>query len=167
MACALAGFYLFSYRPQTQKLAEFHDRFELKQRELHDNEIRTINLPEFEQSVRKLQLKLDKFDQRLPRQQELGQFIRDINRLSQQSMLRPFNVEYPAAPQHTELFAELPIQLKFEGDFPSVFSFLRQMEQMQRLTRVRTLEVKVKDGPTGGQVSVDLSMSIYFADSEG
>jgi type IV pilus assembly protein PilO len=166
MVCALGAFYLFGYRPQTNRLATLHEQIDRKQRDLRDNQTNLMIRPDVERTVRELEKKLDKFNTRLPRQQELGQFIRDVNRLSQQSMLRPFNVEYPAAPQRTELYAELPIQLKFEGDFLNVFSFLRQMEQMQRLTRVRSLQIH-SNGTPSGQVAVELSMYIYFADSEG
>jgi hypothetical protein len=46
----------------------------------------------------------------------------------------------------------------------SVFSFLRQTEQMQRLTRVKELKLKSSDrADKAGQVEVELSMNIYFA----
>ena len=167
MVGALGAFYLFGYRPQTQRLTALNEQIDQHQRELRDNQTKTTIRPEVEKQVMDLERHLMLFDKRLPKQQELGQFIRDVNRLSQQSMLRPFNVEYPTAgPQRSELFTELPIQLKFEGDFVNVFSFLRQMEQMQRMTRVRNLVINTANSPSG-QVSVDLSMYIYFLDSEG
>lgn len=167
MIGALAVFYIFGYRPETRKLAELNEQIDRKQRELQTSQTRTVIREQVELDVIKLKRRLENFDERLPKQQELGQFIRDVNRLSHQSMLRPFNVEYPpTGTQRSELFTEVPITLKFEGDFLSVFSFLRQMEQMQRLTRVRNLTIK-QSKDLSGHVSVDLQMYIYFVDSEG
>lgn len=167
MVGALGAFYLFGFRPETQRLSKLNEQIDRKQLELQDNQSRTTIRQQVEKDVIELERRLEKFDARLPKQQELGQFIRDVNRLSHQSMLRPFNVEYPpTGPQRSELFTEVPITLKFEGDFLSVFSFLRQMEQMQRLTRVRNLNIR-QSADLSGHVTVDLQMYIYFVDSEG
>jgi hypothetical protein len=53
--------------------------------------------------------------------------------------------------------------MNFEGDFQNVFSFIRQLEEMQRLTRVRSLTVKCKDGKLG-HVDVSMAMNIYFSE---
>jgi Tfp pilus assembly protein PilO len=160
----LGGFYLLGYRPQTRRLADLHMQIDARQRELRANQSRTLIRPEVERKVNELKRRLDRFDKRLPRQQEIAQFIREVTHLSRQSSLRRWEV-MPEAPRRfpNDAFAELPIRLKFEGDFLSVFSFLRQMEDMQRLTRVRGMNVRTAD-PSTGQVVVDLSMNIYFSE---
>jgi len=47
--------------------------------------------------------------------------------------------------------------------FQNVFSFIRQLEEMQRLARVKQMTVKCKDGKAG-QVDVSLTMNIYFSE---
>ena len=61
--------------------------------------------------------------------------------------------------------ALLGASLKFEGKFPSVANFLRSAEEMQRLTRTRRLDLKCRDVKSGN-VDVELSMNIYFADGQ-
>ena len=79
--------------------------------------------------------------------------------------LRKVTVTPSVIPTRSELFAEQPVSLKFEGDFLSVFSFLRQTEEMQRLTRVRELRLRSDDrAARPGQVEVELSMNIYFSE---
>jgi hypothetical protein len=53
--------------------------------------------------------------------------------------------------------------MTFEGDFLNAFGFLRQLEEMQRLTRVKTLSVRCRD-PRTGLVEVSLAMNIYFSE---
>ena len=45
----------------------------------------------------------------------------------------------------------------------TIKSFLRQMEQMQRLTRIRDLSLKSKRGAPG-EVEVQVALAIYFAE---
>ena len=66
-------------------------------------------------------------------------------------------------PTRAEQVRELPIKLQFEGDFTSVYAFLRNVEEMPRMTRVRGMQIKSRDRDASGQVQVQLAMNIYFA----
>jgi Tfp pilus assembly protein PilO len=154
-----AGFYFFAYRPQTHRQEDLKLAIEKQQRELSSSQSQTSILPNVASEVKLLRLRLDKF-KALPRYQELPQFIRDIAQLGQQAALKRF-VLNPGVPVRDERFNVLPVQLTFEGDFVNVFSFLRHTEDLQRLTRVRGMQVKSKDKL--GQVKVQLAMNIYFA----
>ena len=57
-----------------------------------------------------------------------------------------------------------PIKLTFEGDFISIYSFLRNTEEMPRLTRVRDMKLSSRDKT--GQVKFELTMNIYFSPDE-
>lgn len=162
LVALVVGFYFFGYRPQTRQLNSLNAQIHTQRQELDANQSRTKILPDVALDVNNLRKKLDKFDKQLPRSPELGQFIKEITQVSQQSSLRKLTVQ-PGAPKRSDLFAELPIFLKFEGDFVSVFSFLRHTEDMQRLTRVRNLSVKSRDTKFGN-VEVQLTMNIYFSE---
>ena len=85
--------------------------------------------------------------------------------MSNQAGLRNKWTVEPGVPVRSDLYAEWPISLKFEGDFKNVFNFLRRAEEMQRLTRVKGLRVRSIDtSGKSGQVQVELSMNIYFAE---
>lgn len=158
----LAAFYLFGYRPATARLADLRSQIEAKSRELKSNQVRTKVRPEVEQMVNDSRRKLARFDKQLPRHDEWGQFLNDITLLRDQAGLRDCHI-IPTGARPNDLFVEFPINVKFQGDFLSVFSFLRQMEQMQRLTRVRDLTVKARQ-PGSGVVDVSLSMNIYYTE---
>ena len=162
MCVMVVGFYLFAYRPAGIRMASLRQEIDIKQRELKDNQSRTKVRPELEQRVNELQRKVDRFDKKLPRQQDFGQFYNDITFLGRQSALTKCSVEPAAVPKRNDKFVELPIDLRFEGNFLNVFSFLRQIDQMQRLTRIHNLKVTSKGH--AGQVEVQLSMNIYYAE---
>ncbi len=112
--------------------------------------------------MNELRRRLARFDKQLPRQVEWGPFLNDITLLRDQTGLRECHI-LPTGAKPNDTFVEYPVHVKFEGDFLSVFSFLRQLEQMQRLTRVRDLTVKTR-APGSGVVDVTLSMNIYYTE---
>jgi Tfp pilus assembly protein PilO len=159
----LCGFIAVVYRPSSERLDGLRRQAEEQRHRLNDNLSQVRILPDVMLTVDRMQNRLERFDKKLPRQPELGPFINDITEVSHQASLRKVTVE-PGVPARTDLYTEWPISLKFEGDFVSVFAFLRRAEAMQRLTHVKGLKVRSTDNGKSGQVQVELSMNIYFSE---
>jgi type IV pilus assembly protein PilO len=159
----LSSFVAFVYRPNNAKLTSMQQQIADKRRDLTSNRTRVQILPDVMLAVNEMRNRLERFDKKLPKAPELGPFINDITEVSHETALRKWTVE-PGVPARTDAYAEWPITLKFDGDFNGVFSFLRQAEQMQRLTRVKGLKLKSADSGKSGQVQVELSMNIYFSE---
>ena len=163
LAVLVMFFYVFTYRPNSQRLTDLHMNISNQRRDLNANKARVQILPEVIGAVEEMRMRLEKFDKKLPKQPDLGPFINDITELSHQASLRRVEVN-PGVPQRSDSYAEWPISLKFEGDFINAFSFLRRAEAMQRLTRVKNLKVRSTDTGKSGNVQVELSMNIYFSE---
>ncbi len=161
----VVGFYLLVYRPNTEKLDGLEMQIAAKRRDLTSNRTRVQILPDVLLAVNEMRNRLERFDKKLPKAPELHAFINSITEVSSQAGLRNKWTVEPGVPVRSDLYAEWPIALKFEGDFKNVFNFLRRAEEMQRLTRVKGLKVRQLDGAgKSGQVQVELSMNIYFAE---
>jgi hypothetical protein len=52
--------------------------------------------------------------------------------------------------------------LKFDGDFRDVYSFLCQMEDLSRLTRVK--KMVLKSSGNDGSVQVEMIMNLYYSE---
>jgi Tfp pilus assembly protein PilO len=154
----VAAFYFLGYRPMSARLNLLTEQILQRQRDLMAGRMETKVLPDVAGEVKRLRERLERSHKSIPAQQELPEFIRSVTQLSQQSSLKKFSYK-PGVPTRGELVSELPIQLNFDGDFVNVFAFLRNTEEMPRLTRVRGMTVKCRD--KSGQVQVQLSMSIY------
>ena len=165
MLVLLVAFYFLAYRPAATRLADTRTQIESKQQELELNRAKTNGRAEIEHKVNDMRRRLERFDKQLPRTMEWGQFMNDITLLKEQSGVSNWSIE-PTGTRAEDAFVTVPVSLSFEGDFLGVFSFLRQMEQMQRLTRVRDLALTARrDANSGaGQVDVKLAMNIYYTE---
>lgn len=162
MIAMVAYFVLFSYLPQSSRLKSLSAGIQSKQRELSASQSRANTLPTVKVDLDKLRLSVDNYDKKLPRQAALGEFLKNITQLSAQASLRNLSVQ-PGLPRRLDRVSELPISMHFEGDALSVFAFLRQTEQMPRITRVQNVELHTLD-PRLGTVEVQLAINIYFTD---
>ena len=103
------------------------------------------------------------FDRRLPRQKELGGFLREISGHLADEKLSNQLFE-PGKPSREELYHTLPIIMRFKGSYLSLGALLQRIEKMQRLTCVQKLKI---DAPAGGrdEMDIELKLNIYFTES--
>jgi len=160
MLALLGSFYVLGYRPQSARLRQMQSQISQRQYDLRENQAKTRVLPAVASDVKNLRQQLDE-SKTLPAQQEWPQFMKDVTALGQKCSLHSLTFKQ-GIPSRGDLFSELPTNLSFEGDYVDAFNFLRKTEEMQRLTRIRNMSIKAKEGEPGS-VQVQISMNIYFA----
>ena len=161
MVSLVAGFFALGFRPAIARQRQLRAEIASGTNDLASSRERAANFQLLVGEVKRLENQLLKFDKRLPKTMELPEFIQEMTRASQQCGLKP--VFTPQAVRRLELYSEVPITMTFTGDFVGVFHFLRQLEGMQRLTRVKSLALKGRDAKFG-QVEANLVMNIYYSD---
>jgi len=187
LAVMVLLFVFAGYLPAKHRLDALHGQIESKTREVEDKQNKAQNLPLLALEVNELESRVRDYDRQFPRQADLGDFIKDITRVSQQLALRDFKYQ-PAAPKRGDgvpqtrnkgpqprtdavgdpafgdpAYFELPIQMNFQGDFLNVNAFLSEVEHLSRLTRVRKLAIHTKDIKSG-VVEVEIGLNIYYSE---
>jgi Tfp pilus assembly protein PilO len=160
--CLFAGFIFFAFLPTNQRRKSLSDEIVSKVGSLETNQARAQGLNTLALEVDHLRIKLERFNKILPKTPGLGEFINDTAQISNQYGIRKL-MHQPGMMRRLDLYGEIPIVMSFEGESSNVFGFVRQLEEMQRLTRVKSLSVRCKDGKLG-QVDVNLAMNIYFSE---
>src|SRR2546423_1196734 len=93
MAGLAVGFYVLAYGPPTKKRGGRQAESRNKHEQLQAAEARARMPPAVESEVEQLKQRLDRFDKKLPRQQDLPQVIKDITQVSQQEALKKLTVQ--------------------------------------------------------------------------
>lgn len=159
LAAFAVGFFLFFYRPAEQKRDALKQAFERTAQELAVSRARASDLPRLSSENEELAMRLAR-SKRIPKQSEWADLVRDITRLSNQSSLKKFTYKYGLAQRH-ETYSQLPIMLDFEGDMMDVYAFVRQIEELPRLTRLRGITINA--GEKTGSVRVQMALNTYFS----
>ena len=63
-------------------------------------------------------------------------------------------------------YIEQPIQMELYGNFNSYYSFLLDLENLPRITKIRELELK-KDTKNDGYANAKFNVSIFFQGQPG
>jgi Tfp pilus assembly protein PilO len=158
---AAASFYFVWYRPATRQMHDLCAEIESNNHSLEASRTKADELPSVAKAVAELRQKLDRFDRRIPRRQDLSRFIEEIQLLRQEAGIATKCALKPDNAQPFNGYAEQTIHIEFEGDFTQVAEFLAKVEDMDRMTRVRRLAVKAATAGRG-TVEVQMDVSIYF-----
>lgn len=159
---------VFVYLPQRRRLHELRTKITGEKLRLAESSGSAATVPGMMRKVQEMKKRYSNFDQRLPRQQELGGFLREISgNLSQEQLAN--QVIEPGNPVGAKLYHTLPITLRFHGPYLSMASFLKRLAAMERLTQIQRLTLRGEPGtaPEGAAVPLDIEvlMNIYFTKS--
>jgi Tfp pilus assembly protein PilO len=168
LAAVVAAAMVLVYVPQQRELARLSTAISQEKVRMSDNASLCSAVPAMIRQVQDLKKSYSNFDQRLPKQIELGGFLREISGdLAQESLVNQL-IE-PGSPKRSELFHTLPITLRFRGTYLSLASFLKRLSQMERLTQVERITIANKgDPPKPGEswnLDIEVLMNIYFTES--
>ena len=155
-------FYALVYRPETGRLQTLSSRISQKESKLSTAESQAQVAELVQADINRLKETLADFKKLPANPGDLGQFQIDLAVLAHRNNLNGLSFGWPATPKRDEQYYELPISLKFAGDFTDVFSFLRQMEDLSRLTRVKSLSIQ--GNGADGAVQVELMMNLYYSE---
>jgi Tfp pilus assembly protein PilO len=154
------AFALVVYSPQSNRLGAVRDQISRVAQQCEEDATKGEQIPQMQADVARLKSEFQDFDRRLPRQQELGEFLREISgagiagRLDDQ-MIKPGN------PSTGTLYNLLPILMDFTCSFTELVGFLDRLNAMPRLTRVERITMSPTTDATQ-RVKVHMQVNIYF-----
>jgi Tfp pilus assembly protein PilO len=161
MAFSAAMFYLTWWRPAARIQDGLAADIAQARAELQELQSQSANLTSLEKEVYRLQADVEPLTRKLPKQADVAGFIREMGKISQQSAIKKWDCKQGGVAK-LDSMSELPITMNVEGDFFSIYGFLKQAEEMQRLTRVHFLKL-TKDQNTG-QMQATVEMGLYFSE---
>jgi len=155
---------VFVYLPQQRELRSLAAEIATKKRVLSANAQKVSVVPSLSRQVKAMKSRYKDFDRRLPRRTELGGFLREISGNLAAERISDQWIE-PGTPAREELFHTLPIIMRFSGPYLSLASFLKRVDNMERLTRVQMLKVGTSGDDENRNLTIELQMNIYFTES--
>jgi Tfp pilus assembly protein PilO len=156
------GFYAFAYRPETNRLQNLGLRIGQNERELTAAQSQARAMHQVQVDINGLMEKLADFKKLPANPGDLGQFEVEMATLARHDKLHGWSVSWQGTPTRDDQYYELPISLKFEGDFRDVYSFLCDVEDLSRLTRVKKMQVKSPN--SDGSVQVEMMLNLYYSE---
>lgn len=149
------------YLPQSRKLDSIRSDVASQKLTLESEAHKASVVPQMVRQIQAMRSRQEDFDRRLPKQKELGGFLKEISENLEAEHMSNQLIE-PGTPLQEKLYNTLPIVMRFRGSYMSLVKFLERVDKMERLTRVQKLTIA--PDPKEQVLDVTLYMNIYFTE---
>ena len=159
--------YQYMIKPANGQLAQKRVQVQKKLEKLVEFEEASLAVKDFEKQLEELQQAIEILESKLPPQSDIAKVLEQVTIIAQKQGLKPKTIR-TLKKKDSNGYMEQPLKMALEGDFNSFYSFLLELEQLPRITRIRELKMnKIKDkaakaNEDGGIISADFVVSIFF-----
>ncbi|MFI5339962.1 MAG: type 4a pilus biogenesis protein PilO [Candidatus Methylomirabilales bacterium] len=110
------------------------------QADLDQKRMIAANRPKLEEEIKALEKQLDAALVKLPEEKDIPKLLTQVNTLGLQSGLE-FQLFRPAAPVKKGFYAEVPIDIRVEGEYHTLGAFLDRVSKLERIVNVADLRI--------------------------
>lgn len=164
-AVVFGGFVLFRFIPlsreiSTVKSARAGQNLTIA-RAVSDSE----QLKVFTNQLHMLQDKLDNYELNIPKQKDLGLFLKKISELMDNHNLKDQAIQPLEEKRINELIC-IPVSMECKGSLNDIFEFYKNLQELDREIRIK--QVKLKNGSDfSGEVKMETEIVIYYRTQVG
>ena len=163
LAAIVALYAYFLMMPLWEEKGRSEDKLRKVQSDLQQKQLIAANRPKLEAEIKALEKELDEALVRLPEEKDIPRLLTQINTLGQQNGLE-FLLFRPGAPAKKGFYAEVPIDIRVEGQFHSLGGFLDRVSKLERIVTVSDIKISPLSGQvqrTDRSISADLKATTY------
>lgn len=143
-----------------------------KSQELENNMAKLKTLETEKIKAKNLEAQLDKmenaitfFENKLPHKSQIHQVLSQVSDIVTRNNLKPKSNKTQKVKRNAG-YIELPLQMELSGNFKNYYSFLLELEKLDRITKIRKMDLILdKDNP--GNINSKFIVSIFFQDING
>jgi len=110
------------------------------QADLDQKRMIAANRPKLEEEIKALEKQLDAALVKLPEEKDIPKLLTQVNTLGLQNGLE-FLLFRPAAPVKKGFYAEVPIDIRVEGEYHTLGAFLDRVSKLERIVNVADLRI--------------------------
>jgi type IV pilus assembly protein PilO len=155
VAAALAGYVYFLVMPMLAERDKLQADLQKLQNDLDQKKLIAASRSKLEADIKELRGKLDAALVRLPEEKDIPRLLTQVNTLGQQNGL-DFLLFKPGSPTKKGFYAEVPIDMKVDGQYHALGAFLDRIAKLERIVNVS--DIKVIPAAAGAQQRADRSI---------
>ncbi|HSB79022.1 MAG TPA: type 4a pilus biogenesis protein PilO [Candidatus Methylomirabilis sp.] len=121
------------------------------------------NRPKLEAEIKELDTQLRAALVKLPEEKDIPNLLTQINTLGQQNGLE-FQLFRPSPPVRKGFYAEVPIDIRVQGQYHTLGGFLDKVSKLERIVNVTDIKITplaVQQQTSGNTMAADLKATTY------
>jgi type IV pilus assembly protein PilO len=156
----LGSTYFFVFAKANTRTTLLREEIASRQQALANLRTTTAGIDDLGRKIDELQRAIHFFESKLPKEKEIDDILKQVWQMAGNNNLELKTVK-PLKSERGPNYSEQPIEMKLAGSFEGFYSFMLELEKMQRITRVSAMKLaKIDD--RDGEMQADLTLSIFF-----
>jgi type IV pilus assembly protein PilO len=152
--------YAYMIKPANQHLAKEKIKVNAKRAKLLELRKATAAAIDLTKQLEKVEEAIAVFESKLPPRSEIHKVLENITKIAQRHGLVPKTIRTLQVKSNRG-YIEQPLHMELHGNFNSYYSFLLELERLDRITKIRELSLK-KKAKTEGETAATFVVSIFF-----
>ncbi len=156
----VGGFVLFRYLPLRRRMKVLRQTKTAQTLTIAKGTADNKQLFLLKEQLLKLQRELENYDENIPEQSDIGEFLHKIADLMNEYSLGEQVIE-----PHKEIKADklncIPVKMQCKGKLAQIFEFYRRLQKLDRLVRIEQVKLS-NDSDFNGEVSMETKAVIYY-----
>jgi type IV pilus assembly protein PilO len=153
----------YMIKPANEHLAQEKAKVDQKLAKLQDLERATATAEDMNKQLEQMAEAMKYFESKLPSTSEIATVLENVTVIAQRRGLIPKTIR-TLKREESGGYIEQPLKMELDGDFNSYYSFLLEIERLDRITKIRELSLK-KALKREGQIEATFVISIFFQDA--
>lgn len=155
--------YTYMIKPANENLVRERAMVGQKLAKLGELERATATAENLNEQLEQMVEAIKYFESKLPPTSEIYTVLENVTVIAQRRGLVPKTIRTLKRTENSG-YIEQPLKMELHGDFNSYYSFLLDLEKLDRITKIRELSLK-KKMKREGQIEATFVISIFFQDS--
>ncbi|MDD5259531.1 MAG: type 4a pilus biogenesis protein PilO [bacterium] len=154
----LASAYFLLFGQQIKKLIGLSTQLQAMEVSFAKNKKDESYVPKLERDIYDNNRKISLIRRRLPNDVNIAELVQDLAQIGSRLGIKEYSSIVPGSVVTIDKYTLVPIQVIFGCSYPKLIEYLKELEKMQRLTRVDGLFIKVNDlDPEEMQIALSLT----------
>ncbi|OHB55802.1 MAG: hypothetical protein A2Y07_08235 [Planctomycetes bacterium GWF2_50_10] len=154
----------YMIKPVNANLDKQKAQLEAQMLKLSELEKATLAMRDLDNQMTELKNAVEFFNSKLPPTSQVHKVLEQVTVIAQKEGLKT-KVVRTMPQKNWNNYVEQPLKMELQGNFDSFYSFLLELEQMARITRIRDMQLK-KDPKNEGVAIAEFTVSIFFQDNK-
>ncbi len=164
LAVPVASFW-FVFRPQNEEIARARQEIAQKEDMLRTLAAVTAQREDLAALNDEIAGAISMIESRLPSAKEVDVVLAQVAEIAVRNRLTLEKVKSDK-PVSAASYMEQPLSMTIVGDFEGFYSFLLDLEKLDRITRMPGVKIE-RSRDVDGEMKADFTLSIYFEQQEG
>ena len=155
--------YTYMIEPANEHLVQQRTRVRQKLTKLQELERATAAAEDLSKQLEQLHQAIQFFESKLPPESEIDTVLKNVTLIAQKHGLASKAIT-ALDRKNNNGYIEQQLKMELHGNFNSYYSFLLELEKLDRITRIQELTLK-KKSKYEGQTEATFVVSIFFQDT--